>query len=409
MAIIRVGLGHSSDALNAAEQALLNTPKPDLIICFVSYSLDITKVYEDIRQAAGEGVPIIGGSAWGEFSSLLPEPQSHSVVLLSLQSSYFSVGLGVGRRLSEQPEVAAKEAIREAQSNLISNPAVMSLMAIAMDSKSANEVSRIKPCINMVLPDGTSAQEEAFLRSLILETGVVSQVIGGSTATDFSGGRSFQICNGVYQDAVAVASFSSGLKVGTAMGHPYIPAGKGAVVTKATGRTVHTLNGKPAVEVLEKLLESDALTPELFVQNPFGIKSSDVFAEYTIKSAQEVHADGSVSFYAEIPKGAFLREMKTDAEIAKQCFRDTLKKAIIDAGSPKKIAAIIVFNCILRHQLKCRLNVDDLSLVKEVCGDDVPLIGFNTFGEQGATQGGSIGHYNQTATVMVIAEEVITQ
>ena len=76
---------------------------------------------------------------------------------------------------------------------------------------------------------------------------------------------------------------------------------------------------------------------------------------------------------------------------------------------PKKIAAVIVFNCILRHQLKCRLQVDDLNLLKEVCGDDVPLIGFNTFGEQGATQGGSIGHYNQTATVMVIAEEVITQ
>ena len=409
MAIVRVGLGHATDAVTAAKQAMEKTPKPDLIICFVSFSLDIHQAYADIRSVVGEKVAVIGGSAWGEISSLMEGPQTGSVVILSLQSAYFSVGVGIGESLTEKPEQAAKSAIRNAYANLISNPAVMSLMAIALDSKGANEVSRIKPCINMVLPDGTSGQEEAFLRSLILETGTVSQIIGGSTATDFSDSQSYQICNGVYQNAAAVASFSSALKIGTSMGHPSVAANKGAVVTKATGRVVHSLNGKPATEVLKKLLGSDELTPELFIQNPFGIKSSDVFAEYTIKSAQEVYDDGSVSFYAEIPQGAFLREMKTDVEIAKASFKETLQKAIIDAGSPKKIAAVIVFNCILRHQLKCRLQVDDLNLLKEVCGDDVPLIGFNTFGEQGATQGGSIGHYNQTATVMVIAEEVITQ
>ncbi|MFT6352376.1 MAG: hypothetical protein ACJAZ4_002607 [Neptuniibacter pectenicola] len=409
MAIVRVGLGHATEATTAANQAMEKTPKPDLVICFVNFSLDIHQAYADIRAVVGEKAPIVGGSAWGEFSSLVDGPQTDTVVILTLQSSYFSVGLGIGENLTAQPEQAARDAIRNAYSNLLSNPAVMSLMAIALDSKGANEVSRIKPCINMVLPDGTSAQEEAFLRSLILETGTVSQIIGGSTATGLGDSKSYQICNGVYQDAAAVASFSSGLKIGTAMGHPYIPANKGAVVTKSDGRRVISLNGKPATEVLKKLLESDELTPELFIQNPFGIKSSDVFAEYTIKSAQQVHDDGSVSFYAEIPKGAFLREMKTDADTAKKRFKETLEKAIIDAGSPKKIAAVIVFNCILRHQLKCRLQVDDLSLLKEVCGDDVPLIGFNTLGEQGATQGGSIGHYNQTATVMVIAEEVITQ
>ncbi|WP_415895770.1 FIST signal transduction protein [Neptuniibacter sp. PT34_22] len=409
MAILRVGLGHDQDASVAASVAMELTPKPDLVICFVSFSLDVEKAYSEIRSVVGDAVPIVGGSSWGEISSLKQGPQEASVVVMTLQSAYFSVGLGVGQNLSKHPEQAAKDAIREAYSNLLSNPAVMSLMAIALDSKGAKEVSRIKPCINMVLPDGTSAQEEAFLRSLILETGTVSQVIGGSTATDFSDAKSYQISNGVHQDSAVVASFSSGLKIGTAMGHPYVAANKGAVVTQAKGRTVQMLNGKPATEVLQKLLGGEELTPELFIQNPFGIKSSDVFAEYTIKSAQQVHDDGGVSFYAEIPKGAFLREMKTDADIARERFKETLQKAIIDAGSPKKIGAVIIFNCILRHLLKARLDVDDICLVKEVCGEDVPVIGFNTFGEQGATQGGSIGHYNQTATIMVIGEEVITQ
>ncbi|OMH38367.1 hypothetical protein BGP75_07370 [Motiliproteus sp. MSK22-1] len=407
--MIKVGLGHSTDVQQAIEQAMKTTSKPDLIICFASFSLNLNQVYHQIRRVVGEDVPIIGGSSAGEFSSLMDSPVTDSIAIMTLQSAYFSVGVGIGTNLHASPKQAASRAIGSAYANLEPNPMVMSLVFNAMDGKDASDISRIKPCINMVLPDGTSRQEEAFLRQLILETGSVSQIVGGSTANDFSSQYSYQICNGVYQDSAVVASFSSGLKMGTSMGHPYLPSTKGAVVTKSQGRVVYTLNGKPAVEILQNLMESDELTPELFVQHPFGIKSSDVFGEYTIKSAQAVNEDGSVSFYAEIPQGAFLRSMKTDQDTAKRLFRETLIKAIEDAGNPKKIAAVIVFNCILRHLLKCHLGVNDLILLREVCGEKVPLIGFNTFGEQGATMGGSIGHYNQTATVMVLAAETISQ
>jgi hypothetical protein len=409
MSVIKVGVGHSTDAKAAIAQALEPVSKPDIIFCFVSIELDINSVYTTVRNAVGQDVPIVGGSAAGELSHLYQEPQSGSVVIMALQSAYFSVGVGAGEALSIRPVKAAQQAIREAQGKLVSNPAVMSLMAIALDSKGASEVSRIKPCVNIVLPDGCSSQEEAFLRALLLETGTVAQVIGGSTSGDGKEPISYQICDGVKTDTAVVASFSTAVKMGTAMGHPYLPAGQGAVVTQSDGRVVKTLNGKPVKEVLSNLMGQGDLTPELFVQHPFGIKSSDVFGEYTIKSAQALNSDGSVSFYAEIPVGAFLRAMKTDKAIAEQQFRETLQKAIVDAGSPKKIAAIIVFNCILRHQLKTRLGVNDLRIIQEVCGDDVPMIGFNTFGEQGHTQGGSVGHYNQTATVLVIADEIITQ
>jgi hypothetical protein len=409
MSVIKVGVGHSTDAEAAISMALQSVPKPDVIFCFVSIALDIHQIYDTIRNQAGDDVPIIGGSSAGELSHLFDEPQSGSVVILALQSAYFSVGVGAGESLASRPIKAAQQAIREAQGSLVSNPAVMSLMAIALDSKGASEVSRIKPCVNIVLPDGCSSQEEAFLRALLLETGTVAQVIGGSTAGNGIEAQSYQICNGVKTDTAVVASFSTAIKMGTAMGHPYLPAGQGAVVTQSEGRNVKTLNGKPVKEVLSNLMGEGELTPELFVQHPFGIKSSDVFGEYTIKSAQTLNSDGSVSFFAEIPVGAFLRAMKTDKTIAEQQFRETLEKAIVDAGSPKKIAAVIVFNCILRHQLKSRLGVNDLKIIKEVCGEDVPMIGFNTFGEQGHTQGGSVGHYNQTATVLIIADEIITQ
>ena len=140
--------------------------------------------------------------------------------------------------------------------------------------------------------------------------------------------------------------------------------------------------------------------------NPFGIKSSDVFSEYTIKSVAKQESDGSLTFFAEIPEGAYLRHMQTDRDFAISSFRNTLKKAVTDAGNPKKI---ILFNCILRHLLKTRMDICDCSIVSETLGANVPVIGFNTFGEQGITRGGAIGHYNQTATMLVIADELISQ
>jgi hypothetical protein len=407
---IKVGLGHSADPQVAILQALEGNARPDLVICFASFGTDMHALYALLREHAGTTAAIIGGTSAGEFSSLSAQPATGTVVVMTLKSSNFNVGVGVGEYLSENPAQAANTAVTRAYAALLSNPSVMSLMAIAaMDSKGSVKVSRIKPFFNLVLPDGTSGQEEAFLRGLLKKIGTVSPIVGGSTANDFSASRSYQLANGVYQDAAVVASFSSGLKVGTAMGHPYVPSNKGVIVTSSQGRTVHTLNGRPAADVLTQVLEVEALSDQVFAEHPFGVKSPDVFGEYTIKSAAAVNDDGSVTFYSEVPQGVFMRVMKTDRDTAIRQFRETLLKAVRDAGSPKRVAAVIVFNCILRHLLKCRLEVDDLSVVREVFGEDVPLIGFNTFGEQGLTMGGAVGHYNQTSTVLVIADEVITE
>lgn len=408
MAVLKVGLGQATTALEAVAGAMQNTPQPQLAIVFCGYGFNAEQVYAEVRKAVGEKASIVGGSTSGEFSSVMATPQNGSVVIMTLQSSYLSVGVGVGENLSDDPAGCARNAVGGAHRTLQTNPTVMSLMLLALDSKKTADASRLKPFVNMILPDGCSGQEEAFIRHIIEEASNVARIVGGSTANDFSSTDSFQFGNGVFRNAGVVATLSSGLKIGTAMGHPYYPAEVGAVATRTSGRTVHEFDGRPAAEVVKQLYGVDELSAELFAQKPFGLKSSDVFGEYTIKSIMAGHADGSVTFYAEVPEGAYLRLMKTDRDYAITSYRNTLQRAIADAGSPKKIGAIIVFNCILRHLLKCRIDVDDVAIVREVAGD-TPMIGFNTFGEQGNTLGGAIGHYNQTATVLVLGDELISQ
>lgn len=408
MAVLKVGLGHADTAGEAAATAMRNTPQPDLAIVFCGYGHDAQAVHDAVRQAIGRKAALIGGSTAGEFTSLSGAPRSGSVAVMTLQSSYLSVGVGVGPQLAENPRDAARTATAEAQRTLRSNPTVMSLMLLALDTKKSADAARLKPFVNLILPDGCSGREEAFIRHVIEEAGNVARIIGGSTANDFTGSDTVQFANGVHRGAGVVATLSSGLKLGTAMGHPYQPTDVGAVATRTTGRTVHEFDGRPAVEVVRQLYGVDTLGPEDFAQRPFGLKSSDVFSEYTIKSIMTANADGSVTFYAEVPEGAYLRLMHTDRDLAVASFRETLQRAIHDAGQPKKLGAIIVFNCILRHLLKCRVGVDDMAIVRELVGD-TPVIGFNTFGEQGNTLGGAIGHYNQTATVLVIGDELISQ
>jgi len=408
MSVLKVGLGHSASPEEAVLAAMQSTPKPTLAIVFCASTINPHEVYSVVKNAVG-GAAIIGGTAIGEFSSIVGAPTDSSVAVMTLQSSYLSVGVGAGENLSVDPEAAAQKAVNDAYASVQANPVVMSMLTIAMGGKSASEAAHIKPFVNIVLPSGTSGGEEAFLRTLLKEVGKVSQVVGGSTANDLSNTVTHQFCNGVYEDSGVMAVLSSALKMGTAMGHPYYPADGGLLVTKADGRTVYELNNQKAEEAMKSLLGVDELNADLFAENPMGIKSSDVFGQYTIKSAMAANDDGSITFYAEMPEGAYLTHMKSDRDFAIESFKETLRNAIKDAGNPKKIGAIIIFNCILRHLLKCRLDVDDRGIVKEIVGEEVPMIGFNTFGEQGTTLGGSLGHYNQTATILVIADETITQ
>jgi hypothetical protein len=246
------------------------------------------------------------------------------------------------------------------------------------------------------------------MRGILSETGKGIHLIGGSTGDNLKFNKTYQFANGVYSDAGVIATISSGLKIGTAMEHPYIPTNKGALITKSKGRKIYELNNRPAADVLKELLDVDELAGKTFAQNPFGIKSVDIFGEYIIKSCLRAYDDKSLLIPSEVLEGSYLTLMETNKDIAIESFKQTLKNAIDDAGNPKKIGAIIIFKCILRHLLNEKFGINTLDIIKEVVGD-VPVIGFNTYGEQGATLGGAIGHYNQTSGILVIGNEPISK
>jgi len=407
---VKVSIGHSGNLDKAINKALEKVKNPNLIIVFFSPKFNPNEIYTKIRDKVGKNTEIIGTSTAGEISNET-DCSVHTVSIAAIESPYINIGVGVGKDLSKNILYATEQSIIEATKSLDKNKRMttINILQRAYIKKSLHELLRTKFFINMLLLDGLVGQEENYLRNLSKYIPKETTVIGGSAGDDLRFERTYLIGNGVYTDAVVLTMINTFLKVGTAIGHPYYPTKKGALVTRAKGRIVYELDNKPAGKVLKDLLKTDRLDHEIFAKYTTGIKSIDIFGEYMIKSPMMTLPDGSVKFYAEIPEGSFLTIMETDEEYLIKSFKETIFNAIKDAGSPKKIGLIVIFNCVLRYVLKCHYGVNDIYFIKNLLGEDVPVIGFNTYGEQGRTLGGSLGHYNQTSNILVLADELVDE
>jgi hypothetical protein len=403
---VGIGISYTGDAEAAAKEAEEMAGSPaELGVVFASSHYDPHQIYGGIRSVLKDA-NIIGCTTAGELSNLSGKAVTNSVVVLTIGGKLLKTSVGVGRNLSKNGEKAGIEAAISAYKSLDFNPYTMFVGL----KKNPLEIVNMKMFTNIVLPDGLSAAEEDFLRGIVKVTGRNSPIIGGSSGDDFKLKQTWQFGNGVHTDSGVLGLISGGIKVGTAIGSSYIPIPeKGAVVTKSKRRVVYQMNNRPAAEVLKELLGVDELGSDIFAKHPLGFMSIDISNEYVIRSIMSENPDGSLNFYSEVPKGVYFNLMQTNKELLEESFRDTLKRAMADAGNPKEVGAVVVFNCIYKHLANIRCNCNDFSVIWEELDKEVPVIGFNTYGEQGSTSGGSIGHHNQTSSILVIGNELVSQ
>lgn len=404
---IGIGFSDTGDAERAARDAEEMAGKPsEFAIVFASSNYDPNKTYEGVRSVLKDA-NIMGCTTAGEFCNLSGKAVTDSIAVLSIGGKILKSSIGIGKEISKNGEKAGIEAAKSAYKSLDFNPYTT---FVGMMKKTPLDIVKMKMFTNIVLPDGMSSGEEDFLRGIVKITGRNYPIIGGSSGDDLKLKQTWQFGNGVHTDSGVLGVISGGIKMGTAIGNNYMPISqKGATVTSSKGRVIYEMDNRPAAEVLRELLEVDELIPDHFAEHPLGFKSVDVSNEYVIRSIMSENSDGSLTFYSEVPKGVYFNLMETNKEILKEKFQETLNKAITDAGSPKEIGAVVVFNCIYKHLANQRCSFNDFDVIWEKLGKDVPVIGFNTYGEQGSTSGGSIGHHNQTSSILVIGNELVSQ
>ncbi|MCX5707002.1 MAG: FIST C-terminal domain-containing protein [Candidatus Omnitrophica bacterium] len=200
------------------------------------------------------------------------------------------------------------------------------------------------------------------------------------------------------------------LNFGLGVKHGWQPLGKPRWVTKSSGSTVNEIDGQPAVNLYKDYLAQDI--PELKKEfkhistlYPLGIKIKGE-KEYLLRGLSSIENDGSLIFGADVPQDSTIRLMIASKE---SCLKATRQSAETTLKSipAAKIKFALVFNSLARYTLLGRQVNQELNLIKEVLGKDLPLAGIYTCAEEAPLSSlnylGKTYSHNNSIAILTIA------
>lgn len=393
-----VGLSHNKDSYQAGYEAAKLAIKqsggndPDFVMAFASSSFNQDELVRGIREASSNAL-MIGCTDAGEITNAGPSTKSVGVMAVKADNIKFTTGLG--RNVKDGARQAGQAVAKEVKDK-------------------APELFRAF----LMLPDVLTGNGAEIVRGVLDVLGPHFPVIGGAPGDDFVFEKTYEYRDGeVASGAVAGVGLSGNFSMGIGVRHGWIPIGIPMKVTKSEGAVVHELDGRPAVSIYEDYFgqKAEELRKEplakMAITYPLGIKVPDI-DEYLIRDPITVDEKGSITCAAEIPEGSEIRLMIGSKEKAIEAAQDAaghlMKEFEIDKAKPK---LVLMFNCIAREKLFGQKAVDEIQAVMRIIGENVPLLGFYTYGEQAPINGEirdvekcNPRFYNETVVMFAVGE-----
>ena len=204
-------------------------------------------------------------------------------------------------------------------------------------------------------------------------------LVGGLTCSRHDNG---QIAGQLQDTALSGMLFHPNVRVSTRLTQGCSPLGDTHVVTRADNNLVHTLDGKPALDVLREQLggisneQLAQLGGYLFVGLP--IRGSDT-GDYLVRHLIGVDPNsGIIALDANIESAQRLMFCRRDRDSAEKDLRRMLNE--LKQAEPGKPLGGLYFTCIGRGKNLFEAPGAELQIVHEVLGD-FPLSGFYANGE----------------------------
>jgi hypothetical protein len=201
---------------------------------------------------------------------------------------------------------------------------------------------------------------------------------------------------GFYGDAVQVGHGSVG---------GWDVFGPERLVTKSEGNVLYELDGKPALQLYKKYLgeEADRL-PGSALLFPLAIRPSTSSNEWVVRTILSINEeDQSMTFAGDIPEGYVSQLMHGNFDRLVSGAYEAALQASLSETKQEKIGILI--SCIGRKLLMGQHTVDELQVVYDHWSQNVPLVGFYSYGEISPHSiTGVCGLHNQTMTITTIGE-----
>ncbi len=385
-----------SEAVKAAYQALTEQlgGEPQIVFLHSTIGYDGEVLMRQFHELA-PGVYLHGGTS---CLGLMTDAGHHNkdgfgLGMLGILDPEGSYGVGVAV-LGDDAEAAAATAVR----------------------KALDQAGRPGEVPAMVWMEAAPGQEEALIRGVATVLGPTVPVAGGSSADNTVSGGWSQFANGeVYKNAVVLAVMFPSTQSMFAFHSGYEPTISKGKVTKADGRTLYTIDGRPAAEVynewtrgaVKDQLAGGGNVLGLTTLFPLGREVGMVggMPYYQLSHPETVTAEGALTLFTTVDVGEELVLMHgTRESLVSRAGRVAEAALETYSAKPDQIAGALVIYC-----AGCMLTVQDRvpdvveSLRTSLGGK--PFLGGFTFGEQGCFMGGENRHGNLMISVLVLGAD----
>lgn len=258
----------------------------------------------------------------------------------------------------------------------------------------------------LVLSDGLNVNGAELVKGL--NTGLPKgvSVTGGLAGDGAIFGHTFVIANGekLSNCIVALGLYGKDLKIGYGSQGGWDSFGVERLVTRSIENVLYELDGKPALELYKSFLgDKAAELPGSGLLFPLSMRDDEnkIPVVRTILGINE--EDQSLTFAGNIHQGSYVRLMKANVDRLINGAEESaiISKEIIDQESQ---FALLV-SCVGRRLVLKQLVDEELEVVKDVLGEQVPMTGFYSYGEIAPFNKDTPATlHNQTMTITTFAE-----
>lgn len=401
---IGIGLSTEKDYSLAAKEAVrmagmdMVSEKVDMAIVFSSRDLSSIGLLKSIALSIGGEVPLIGCSATALLTPHGIIKHGVLVVLLNIPAAIQTTTAYI----QELKNRKGTEGGRELADRLLA------------DFKETRRV------MSLVFADSSTEDAANLVAGMREKLGKIFPILVGSLSGNRQPHRTYLYFNhNVLMDSALGALWGGKFGFGLGSYHGWKPLGKPRTVTRSHDNIVEEIDGEYALKIYEEYFGTSAAELRknfriISMLYPLGI-SIDNEGEYLLRNAVVIEENGSLRFQADIKQGSIVKLMLATKEscldaarrAAEEAKRNLLMGLANETAKTLNKRVVFVFESLSRQMLLNKDTTQEVKIIKDVFGPDVPLVGVYTYGEQAPLNLGSyyrdtVHFHNQAISVLAI-------
>jgi hypothetical protein len=387
----RAGVGysenpHSKEAgIEAAKAAMAEAGRDtcDLVILYHTAKHDPRQFHEGVRSIVGPSARLIGGYAGGIITRdyLGYDGYQGGVAVLSSDTVKIEMFIEHGLKEYGEHEIGRRLGKQISRKRYDGEPGLIYMY----DSvKSFSPTGGFDMNIGTYLLEGLTASLDTWPSAAGM--GMIGNIQFNPTFQFFDD----QI---VQQAAMALILHGSDCRLDTTVMHGCKPASDYHTVTKADRNVVLEIDGKPALDIIAKMLGPDPNRGwedyPLFIT--LGVNKGEKFGEYKAEEyanrlcmAIDRERRGLVMFEPDLTPGTEIQLMRRSVDF--EYIRERAQQLYDGLGSRQPFLGIYI-DCMGRAASYCGSEGEEGAAIQQVIGSEMPLLGMYTGVELGAVAG----------------------